>query len=175
MVTGGGGEGAMRLALLQRVIVAMSLPGSLSCTPLGLWLYEDPEVTVSRVRLGSDSLSAAPVLVALDLQNRNDYPISTVHLQLSLALDDLPVGELSQDSTVVVPKTATSTVALPLVLGAGVPATRLTRIRNGTHKFTVMGRAEFTTPVGTRRVRFAQEGDLRFGPPPTSVPTDPNG
>lgn len=167
----------MRLASIRRALVAMSLPGSLSCTPLGVWIYEDPEVTVSRVRVGSDSLSPAPVLVALDLQNPNDYPVSTVHVQLSLELDDLPVGELSQDSTVVLPEDATSTVALPLVLGAGVPLARLTRLRGGTHKFTVMGRAEFTTPLGTRKVRFAQEGDLKFGPPPSpaSAPTDPNG
>ena len=152
-------------ASIGRLIVAMALPGSFGCTPLGLWVYEDPEVTVSRVRVEIDSLSAAPVMVALDLQNRNDYPVSTVRVQLSLQLDDLPVGELSRDSTVVLPEEATSTVALPLVLAYGVPLGRLIAMGAGTHRFTVMGRAEFTTPFGTRRVRFAQGGDLRFGPP----------
>jgi hypothetical protein len=164
-------------ASIGRLIVALALPGSFGCTPLGLWVYEDPEVTVSRVRVGSDSLSATPVLVALDLQNPNDYPVSTIRVQLSLQLDNLPVGELSQDSTVVLPQEATSTVALPLVLASGVPAGRLIAMGAGIHRFTVMGRAEFTTPFGTRRVRFAQEGDLRFGPPPSpaSAPPGPNG
>lgn len=147
----------------------------LGCTPLGVWVYQDPAVTVSRVRVGSDSLSPAPVLVAIDLQNPNDYPLSTVRVELSLALDDLPVGNLNRDSTVVLPEEATSTVALPLVLADGVPMGRLAALHGGTHRFAVTGKAEITTPFGNRRIRFAQEGDLLFGPPPVPVPTVPNG
>jgi LEA14-like dessication related protein len=146
---------------------------------LGVWVYEDPGVTVSRVRLGTDSLSLAPVLIALDVQNPNDYPVSTVHMQLSLELDDERIGELSRDSAVVLPSDTTSTVALPLVVAAGLSAGRLTTLRAGIHRFTVMGRADFSTPIGKRKVRFAQEGDLRFGPAPASTPapvrTDPGG
>ena len=167
----------MRLSSIGKVILAVGLPGPVACTPLGLWLYQDPGVSVSRVRVGIDSLSMAPVLVALALQNPNAYPLSTVRVQLSLELDDQPLGELNQDSTLVLPREAISTVALPLVLTAGVPASSLGKLRGGTHRFVVMGRAEFTTPVGTRKVRFAQEGDLRFGPAPASAPvrTDPGG
>jgi hypothetical protein len=167
----------MHKAISSCLILAVTLPGSVACTPLGMWLYEDPEVTVSRVRVGIDSLSGAPVLIALDLQNRNDYPLSAVHVQLSLELDDQPIGELNRDSTVVLPKGATSTVALPLVLAGGVPAGRLRKFGAGTHRFMVMGQADFTTPIGKRNVRFAQEGDLKFGPPPvrTSVQRDPSG
>ena len=156
----------MRLGSFRKMIVAACLPGGMACTPLGLWMYEDPGITVSRVRVGVNSLSPAPVLIALDLENRNDFPVSAVHVQLSLALDDQPIGELNRDSTVIVPKDTISTVALPL---ATARVGRLTRFRSGTHRFTVMGRAEFTTPIGTRKVTFAQEGDLKFGP--ASTPT----
>jgi LEA14-like dessication related protein len=154
----------------SRLVVALSLPVSVACTPLGLWLYEDPGVSVSRVRVGADSLTLAPVLIALDLQNPNDFPLSAVHVQLSLALDDEPIGELNRDSTVVLPRDTTSTVALPLVVAAELSAGRLTTLRVGTHRFTVMGRAEFTTPIGKRNVRFAQEGDLKFGPASSRMP-----
>lgn len=163
---------------LGKMFPAIVIAPLLGCTPLGVWVYKDPEVTVSRVRVEIDSLSPAPVLVAIDLQNPNDYPLSTVRVELSLQLDDQPVGNLDQDSTVVLPQEATSTVALPLVLTAGLPsATRLAMFGVGTHRFMVMGRAEITTPFGTRRIRFAQEGDLEFGPPPspTDAPTGPNG
>lgn len=155
----------------------MAIAPVLGCTPLGVWVYKDPEVTVSRVRVGSDSVSAAPVLVAIDLQNPNDYPLSTVRVELSLELDDLPVGRLNQDSTVVLPQEATSTVALPLVLAANLPAAQLAALRGGTHRFAVMGRAEITTPFGKRQIRFAQEGDLKFGPTslPVAAPIGPNG
>ena len=82
---------------------AISLPDGVACTPLGVWVYEDPGVRVSRVRMGTDSLSLAPVLIALDVQNPNDYPVSTVHVQLSLELDDERIGELNRDSAVVLP------------------------------------------------------------------------
>jgi LEA14-like dessication related protein len=154
-------------------VLIAPVPG---CTPLGLWVYQDPEVTVSRVRVGVDSLSNAPLLVALDLENPNDYPLSTVKLELSLELDSLQVGELSRDSMVTLPEEGISTVALPLVPGEDISAGRLVRLGEGTHHFAVEGHAEFKTPFGKRRVRFAQEGDLKFGPSsPPSAPTDPNG
>ena len=169
----------MRLAPIRSVIFAVSLPGWVACTPLGLWVYEDPGVRVSRVRLGTDSFSLAPVLIALDVQNPNDYPVSAVHVQLSLELDDERIGELNRDSTVVLASDTTSTVALPLVVAAELPAGRLTTLRAGTHRFTVLGRADFTTPIGKRKVRFAQEGDLSFAPAPAPTPapvrTDPGG
>ena len=86
----------MRLSWIHSVTFAISLPVGVACTPLGLWIYEDPGVRVSRVRLGTDSLSLAPVLIALDVQNPNDYPVSTVHVQLSLELDDEQIGELNR-------------------------------------------------------------------------------
>ncbi len=140
-------------------------------------MYEDPAVTVARVRVGADSLAAAPVTVALDLQNPNDYPLSTVRVQLSLELDDHPIGRLEQASTVDLPKGATSTVALPLEVGSGVAVRSLVGFGSGTHRFLITGEAEFKTPFGKRQVRFAQEGDLRFETPssPASAPTGPNG
>lgn len=165
------------MRILGRAFHAVAMCPLLGCTPLGVWVYQDPEVTVSRVRVGSDSLSPAPVLVAIDLQNPNDYPLSTIRVELSLQLDDQPVGYLKQDSTVVLMEEATSTVALPLVLATGVPMGRVTALSTGTHRFAVTGRAEITTPFGTRRIRFAQEGNLQFGPPPVrvSAPNVPNG
>jgi hypothetical protein len=44
----------------------------LACTPAGVWIYEDPRITVARVRLDADTTAARPVLVALDLRNPNE-------------------------------------------------------------------------------------------------------
>jgi LEA14-like dessication related protein len=166
----------MHLLFVRRCLLVIVWPAPLACTPLGLWLYQDPAVTVARVRVGSDSISQAPVLVALDVQNPNDYTISTVRVKLSLELDDRPIGALDQATAMVLTKTATATVELPLTVKAGAPARRLTAIGVGTHHFVVVGRAEFKTPVGKRQVQFAQEGDLRFGQPPSpaSAPADPD-
>jgi len=147
----------------------------LACTPVGVWIYEDPRVTVARVRLDTDPASAKPVLVALDLRNTNDYIVSTSRVELRLALDDLPIGRLDQDSSMVVPK-GTATIALPLIPDRSATRARLQALNTGVHRFAIEGQATFTTPVGKRKVRFAQTGELAFGRQslsPASAPPGP--
>jgi hypothetical protein len=148
----------------------------MACTPLGLWMYQDPGVTVSRVRLGIVAADSAPVVVALDVSNPNDYAVSTTRVELHLQLDDLPIGQLDRDSSVALPEAATSTVALALVPDGSTSAARLQAFGSGVHRFMIEGRATFSTPIGSRKVRFAQEGELAFEPPalPASAPADPD-
>ena len=73
---------------------------AIACTPVGLWLYSTPSITVSRVRLDAESKGRLPVVVALDVLNPNDYAISTTRVELRLSLDDLPIGGLDRDSSV---------------------------------------------------------------------------
>jgi LEA14-like dessication related protein len=147
----------------------------LACTPLGLWLYDDPQVSVSRVRLSAESSEGAPVLVALNVRNPNDYPISTARFELRLRLDGLTVGRLARDSAVSFPRLATSTFAVALDPSTGVGPARLRTLGEGKHRFAVDGRTTFTTPFGKRKVRFAQEGEMIFGSPasPASGPGGP--
>jgi LEA14-like dessication related protein len=136
-----------------------------SCTPLGLWIYEDPVVTVSRVTLELRGIqsSTSPVVVALAVHNRNDYPLSTTRMEVSLRLDGIPIGRLRQDSTLPVPMEGVSTVALPLALEKRATPSHLRTLDPGSHRYAVSGRATFRTPIGTRKVRFAEEGDMIFG------------
>ena len=137
-----------------------------ACTPLGLWIYEDPVVTVSRVTLElrqPRSSPGSPVVVALAVHNRNDYPLSATRVEVSLHLDGVPIGRLKQNSTVPVATDTVSTVALPLTLEKQATPSRLQTLGTGSHKFAVVGRATFRTPIGTRKVRFAEEGEMIFG------------
>ena len=142
-----------------------------SCTPLGFWIYEDPVVTVSRVTLERREAwsSTSPVVVALAVHNRNDYPISTTRMEISLRLDGIPIGRLKQDSTHPVPMEGVSTVALPLALEKRATPSHLRTLDTGSHRFAVSGRATFRTPIGMRRVRFAEEGEMIFGRRPSSA------
>jgi LEA14-like dessication related protein len=103
------------------------------------------------------------VVVALDLDNANDYPLSTERVELSLRLDGITVGQLRRDSTVEVATDTVSTLALPLAVNRKATGERLRTLRSGTHTFAIRGRATFRTPIGRRKVRFAQEGSLVFG------------
>jgi LEA14-like dessication related protein len=109
---------------MMRTTLAWAAFGVLvgACTPLGLWIYEDPVVTVSRVTLElreSRSPTSSPVVVALDVHNRNDFPISTTRMELSLRLDGIPIGRLKQDNRVAVATEGVSTLAMPLRLESG--------------------------------------------------------
>jgi hypothetical protein len=133
------------------------------CTPLGFWIYEDPVVTVSRVSLDLGHhrpAGVSPLVVALAVANRNDYPLSTKRVELSLRLDGVPIGRLDQDSTVDVGTDTVSLVAM--AVGAGTTPEQLEALGSGTHMFAVRGRATFTTPIGQRKIRFAQEGPMTF-------------
>ena len=146
----------------------------LGCTPLGVWVYQDPSVAVARVRVDSEAQGTPPVLVALAVTNPNDYALSTSRLELRLSLDDQPIGAIDRDSSVPLPK-GIALVALPLVPDRTTTSARLQGFRSGTHRFTIEGRATLVTPVGKRKVRFAEEGEMAFGlpPSPASAPDDP--
>ena len=153
---------------MMRTTLARAAFGVLlgACTPLGLWIYEDPVVTVSRVTLEFPeprSSTPSPVMVALAVHNRNDYPLSTTRMELSLRLDGIPIGRLKQDNRVAVATDTVSTVALPLKLEQQATPSRLRALDNGSHIFLVSGRATFETPIGTRKVHFAEQGEMIFG------------
>jgi LEA14-like dessication related protein len=145
-----------------------------ACTPVGLWLYEDPVVTVAGIRLNleaSRQSGSAPVIVALAVKNSNDYPLSTGQVELSLRLDGVAIGRLQRDSPVEVATDTVSTVALALALRDDAMQENLKVFGSGTHNFAVRGRATFRTPIGVRKVRFAQEGAMVF----EHAPGDPTG
>jgi LEA14-like dessication related protein len=142
-----------------------------SCTPLGLWVYDDPVVTVSRVTLElreSRRSGKSPLVVALAVENQNTYALSAERLELSLRLDGMAVGGVQRDSSVPVAMAAVSTLDLPLALKKQATPERLAALGSGTHRFAVHGRAIFRTPFGTRKVPFDQEGSMMFGERPSS-------
>lgn len=145
------------------VCVGCWLVAVLGCTPLGAWVYSDPDLEVGRVRLTQEGSDKAPLLVAITVRNPNDYDLSSARLELALQLDDVEVGEFARDSTVPLPKSATAIIVLPLDPAPGATHERLSVLGHGTRHFTVTGRAHLNTPFGVRIVRFAGKGDMVFG------------
>jgi hypothetical protein len=134
-----------------------------ACTPLGLWVYDDPGLEVERVRLERDAAGRQPIMVGLAVWNPNDYDLSTARLELRLRLDDVPMGYFSKDSIIPVPQLGFTVLALPLTVPTGPTRARIRTLSSGIHRFAVEGRATFETPFGRRTVRFAHAGDLAFG------------
>jgi len=145
----------------RRLLGVCAAAAVLACTPMGLWVYDDPGLEVSRVRLDHGARND-PVVVGLAVWNPNDYDVTTARLELQLKLDDVPVGHFSRDSIVPVPQVGLADLTLPLTVPQGEVRRRIRTLGSGTHRFAVEGRATFSTPFGPRNVRFAHQGDLAF-------------
>jgi hypothetical protein len=127
---------------------------------MGLWVYDDPGLEVSRVRLQNDT-GTDPVVLGLAVWNPNDYDVSTARLEVQLKLDNVDVGHFSRDSIIPVPQVGLADLTLPLTV-PGAVRQRVLAMGSGSHRFSVEGRATFSTPFGPRKVRFAHQGDLAF-------------
>ena len=110
----------------------------------------------------------SPVHVALAVENRNDYPLATERVELTLRMNGIPIGRLDHVSAAAVATDTISTVTMPLSLERRTTRKQLEALGAGTHVFAVRGRATFRTPIGVREVRFAQEGAMVFGQRPGS-------
>jgi LEA14-like dessication related protein len=108
-------------------------------------------------------------VVALAVENRNDYALATERIEVALRLDGMAIGKLKRDSTMSVEMAAVSNLDIALPLEKKVTSRQLAALNSGTHSFAVRGRATFRTPFGVRKVRFEQEGAMLFGNRDTSL------
>jgi hypothetical protein len=132
------------------------------CTPLGLWLYQDPAFEVSEIKLSREQPTDSTVLVALYVWNPNNYELMTARFELELEVDGRTVGHYARDSIIPVPQVATATMHLPFL--PPDRGRRLERLPAGTHRVEVEGEAFFMTPFGERGVRVAHSGDVAVDP-----------
>src|SRR5207245_644212 len=110
----------------------------LACTPIGVWIYEDPQVTVDRVRVNAYAGDDSPVVVALARHNPNDFAVSATRLEFQLVLDDLPIGRLDRKGSLSVPK-GIAKVAVPIEPDRGTTSGRLQAFYSGVHRFMIEG------------------------------------
>jgi hypothetical protein len=153
------------MATCRRMLSACWVAATLGCTPVGLWVYDDPGLEVSRVRLQPDGTGAVPVILGLAVLNPNDYDLATARLALQLRLDHVPIGEFFRDSVFPVPKYGIADLSLPLTPLPDVTPERLRTLALGTRHFEVEGVATFSTPFGPHKVRFAHAGEMVFARP----------
>lgn len=147
----------------RRLLSACWIAGVAGCTPVGLWVYDDPGFEVSRVRLQPTETSAPPVVLGLAVLNPNDYDLSTARLELQLRLDHTPIGHFFRDSVFPLPKYGIADLRLPLTPMPAITPERLRTLSRGIRHFEVEGVATFSTPFGPHEVRFAHAGDMVFG------------
>ena len=145
----------MRRIVIPVVVAALSP----ACTPLGLWIYEEPTVEVTEVKL--DAAADFPVQIAFAVSNANDFEVSLlrVYVRCSLAGSSLVDRDLA---------TAASFGARDRqIVRIGVAQADLAPGANpsagGAQQYTIDGFAILKTPIGERRIPFTRTGTSLTG------------
>lgn len=140
-----------RIALAAAALLA-------ACTPMGLWLYEEPTVGLDDVLIDTSVGEAAlPPYVILAVRNRNDFEVSLRYIELLLEIDGRGIGSVELDTVVTLAPIATQPVRV-LVVPIDAPAReRISGLRTGLHRYAITGRARLQTPIGERRIGFQHE------------------
>ena len=147
---------------LRSLVSACSLVLT-ACTPLGLWIYEEPRVEIMTVDLDDASGSEYPVRIALRISNGNDFDVSLEKVQLLLVLNDAPIVDRELATAALFPARDRHTVQIGVAWRDIGPALRPDGLAPGDHRYSVVGEALLRTPIGERRIRFARAGTGRFG------------
>jgi LEA14-like dessication related protein len=132
------------------------------CTRVGVWLYQEPRVTLHEIRLET-GVGADPFAVVLDVRNPNDFPITIERVETAVTLNNREVGRVEHAEAMELSAFESRKVSLPVPIGDESPEAFTTRIRKGTQRYAVAGRAFVMTPIGQRRVPFVIRGAGRFG------------
>lgn len=144
---------AWGMRLLTLVLAALGA----ACTPVGIWLYQEPTVTVSQIALPAGGEDRR-LEVVLALRNVNDFELSVVNVEIRCRVDDHEIGAIALDTTITLARNDTTPVRLPLPLSDAQARRIVDGLRPGLYRYAVQGRATLKTPIGERRVGFNESG-----------------
>jgi hypothetical protein len=147
----------VRLLLRPALVI---LPALIACTPLGLWVYEDPsmalrEATAVRA-LGAQTTSEDSLELVLVGCNLNDYDLIGQQVRSQLAIGGQTVAEGVNDRKILLATRDTSrfTVVLPLA--------EVMRTTDGSPRpFELLVASLVQTPLGERDLTYSLRGQVQ--------------
>lgn len=124
------------------------------CTPLGMWLYEDPRVNLVEISMAKDS-GRGHLQFLLSGCNTNDYDLQMDSLVMLLVVAGKPQQETQDVNSLVLP--SRSSISLPLRLLAIAPDST-----SGTAQipFALTAKAKVLAPKGPRYLNGNESGTL---------------
>ncbi|HEX6644744.1 MAG TPA: LEA type 2 family protein [Gemmatimonadales bacterium] len=141
-----------------RLLTALALCLLPACTPLGLWIYEEPRIEITEVRVDDAADNAYPVRVSFRVSNENDFGISLDRVQLLLVLNDTPVIDRELSTTASFAARDQQIVEIGVAWTDIGPGLRPRSLAPGAPRYSVSGHAFVQTPIGERRIPFARAG-----------------
>lgn len=143
----------MRLRLAVPMLALLA-----ACTPLGIWVYEEPKVEVRSVAVDSALGAAFPVRFTLAFSNANDYDVALLRVQVQLFIDGTTVVESELLADAKFPPRDRQVILIGIAPADLTPGARPNRFFSGDHQYTIQGYAILETPLGERKIPFIQSG-----------------
>lgn len=153
------------MALLRRFVPVVPLVLATvlgSCTPLGLWVYTEPQVALSGIQISLDT-EAEPLGMVLQVINPNYFELTVTQVEARLQLDEALVGQVAQANGASVPERGEAQVHVALPASDSLRRALSAQLSAGTHRYAVSGMLTLATPIGKRRIPFAATGQGAFG------------
>lgn len=142
---------------MRRIVIPIILAASVpACTPLGLWIYQEPTVEVTSVRLDPALGAAFPVQLAFAVSNANDFEVSLVRVHVRFSVGGSSMIDRDLSTAAAFAARDRQVVHIGVAPGDLVPGSA--RRLSGTHPYTIEGFAVLKTPIGERRIPFARAG-----------------
>ena len=151
-----------------RLVLSALLIATPGCTPLGLWVYEEPIIEITDVSLSDARSAEYPVRIALQVSNVNDFEVSLEKVQVLLVLNDSPVVDRELATAASFPARDKQTVEIGVAWRDVGPGLRPESLDSGSQRYSVVGHVMLRTPIGQRRIRFARAGTEDFEGKPAS-------
>lgn len=144
----------------NRLSVALVLfPALVACTPLGLWVYQDPSLALREaalVRIPADPVSGDSLEMVLVGCNVNDYDLMGASVRSRLAVAGQTVSEGITDRRILLATRDTSrfTVMLPL-------SDIMTTVDGSARPFELLVASVVRTPLGDRDLSYSLRGQVQ--------------
>ena len=129
------------------------------CTPLGGWLYDDPQIAFSRLTERPNHEPGMPFDLVLIVYNCNDFDLTGTHLDLSLSVGGVAFSRVSWANAFNVKNLESTNLTVPLAVTAD-SARELEGLLSAGNEVELHGEVAVNTPVGRRLIPFAQHGTI---------------
>ncbi len=130
------------------------------CTPLGAWIYDDPQVVFSRLTVRPGNQSGLPYDLVLTVYNCNDYDLTGTTLDLSLSAAGSPLSKVTYTDAFTIRNLETTNLTIPLALSPDSESGFWSALEVAGDNVELVGQLTLNTPIGPRRVRFGRRGSL---------------
>jgi hypothetical protein len=142
---------------MLRVVTSIILAAAAgACTPLGLWIYEEPTVEVTEIRLDASAGATFPVQFALAVSNANDFDVALLRVEVRINVAGRSVVDRDVSTAADLPSRDRQLVRIGVAPGDLAPGADA---RAGAQdRYTIEGFAIVRTPIGERRIPFARAG-----------------